>query len=64
MFSNDNDVYVASFGAEYSCSDKVENWLNRVTTIMRYTLNRLFAQSIESYEEKARDCWIFGGRHR
>lgn len=58
MFSKDHDEYVA-FSAECDCSGKVEDWLNRVTTIMRYTLNRLFAQSIESYEEKARDCWIF-----
>lgn len=58
MFSKDHDEYVA-FSAECNCSGKVEDWLNRVTTIMRYTLNRLFAQSIESYEEKARDCWIF-----
>lgn len=58
MFSKDHDEYVA-FRAECNCSGKVEDWLNRVTTIMRYTLNRLFAQSIESYEEKSRDCWIF-----
>lgn len=58
MFSKDHDEYVA-FSAECNCSGKVEDWLNRVTTIMRYTLNRLFAQSIESYEEKARDSWIF-----
>lgn len=58
MISKDHDEYVA-FSAECNCDGKVEDWLNRVTTIMRYTLNRLFAQSIESYEEKARDCWIF-----
>lgn len=59
MFSKDHDEYVA-FSAECNCSGKVEHWLNRVTAIMRYTLNRLFAQSIESYEEKSsRDCWIF-----
>lgn len=58
MFSKDHDEYVA-FSAECNCSGKVEDWLNRVTNIMRYTLNRLFAQSIESYEDKVRDCWIF-----
>lgn len=58
MFSKDHDEYVA-FSAECNCSGKVEDWLNRVTLNMRYTLNRLFAQSIESYGEKVRDCWIF-----
>lgn len=58
MFSKDHDEFVA-FSAECDCCGKVEEWLNRVTNVMRYTLNRLFAQSIESYEDKARDCWIF-----
>lgn len=57
MHSKDHDEFVG-FSAECNCSGKVEDWLNRVTNIMRYTLNRLFAQSIESYENKARDCWI------
>lgn len=58
MYSKDHDEYV-SFSSECNCSGKVEDWLNRVTNIMRHTLNRLFAQSIESYEDKARDSWIF-----
>lgn len=58
MYSKDHDEYVG-FSAECNCSGKVEDWLNRVTNIMRYTLNRLFSQSIESYEDKTRDCWIF-----
>lgn len=58
MYSKNHDEYVA-FCAECNCSGKVELWLNQVTNVMRYTLNRLFAQSIESYEKKARDIWIF-----
>lgn len=58
MYSKDHDEYVG-FCEECNCNGKVEDWLNRVTNIMRYTLNRLFAQSIESYEDKARDSWIF-----
>lgn len=58
MFSKDHNEYVG-FSADCNCSGKVEDWLNRVTNIMRYTLNRLFAHSIESYEDKARDSWIF-----
>lgn len=58
MFSKDHDEYVG-FSAECNCAGKVEDWLNRVTDVMRYTLNRLFAQSIDAYEEKARDVWVF-----
>lgn len=58
MYSKDHDEYVV-FSAECNCNGKVEDWLNRVTNIMRYTLNRLFAQSIELYEDKTRDSWIF-----
>lgn len=58
MYSKDHDEFVG-FSAECNCTGKVEDWLNRVTNIMRYTLNRLFAQSIESYEDKTRDSWIF-----
>lgn len=58
MFSKDHDEYVG-FSAECNCVGKVEDWLNRVTDVMRYTLNRLFAQSIDAYEEKPRDVWVF-----
>lgn len=58
MFSKDHGEYVG-FSAECNCSGKVEDWLNRVTDVMRYTLNRLFAQSIDAYEEKPRDVWVF-----
>lgn len=58
MYSKDHDEYVG-FSAACNCSGKVEDWLNRVTDVMRYTLNRLFAQSIDAYEDKSRDVWIF-----
>lgn len=58
MLSKDHNEYVG-FSAECNCTGKVEDWLNRVTDVMRYTLNRLFAQSIDAYEEKARDAWVF-----
>lgn len=58
MHSKDHDEYVA-FHAECNCSGKVEDWLNRVTNIMRFTLNRLFAQAIDAYDTKPRDVWVF-----
>lgn len=41
------------------CSGQVEVWLNRVTDSMRSTLLKCFADSVKSYEEVARDKWIF-----
>lgn len=58
MYSKEHDEYVG-FSAECNCSGKVEEWLNRVTDVMRYTLNRLFTQAIDAYDEKIRDAWIF-----
>lgn len=58
MYSKDHDEYVP-FSIECNCIGKVEGWLNQVTNVMRFTLNRLFGQSIECYEDKLRECWIF-----
>lgn len=38
---------------------KVEVWLNRVTETMRSTLHSLFREAIGTYEERARDAWVF-----
>lgn len=58
MYSKEHNEYV-EFVTECDCTGKVEDWLNRVTDVMRFTLNRYFAQSIDVYEDKSRDNWLF-----
>lgn len=58
MISKENEEYV-EFNGKCDCSGKVENWLNRVTDIMRVTLHRLFDLSVKAYVEKERDQWLF-----
>lgn len=58
MHSKDHDEYL-DFCSECNCSGKVEIWLNHITNLMRQTLNQLFVKSIDAYEEKARENWLF-----
>ncbi|KOB71033.1 Dynein heavy chain 9, axonemal, partial [Operophtera brumata] len=39
--------------------EHVEVWLNRVTDCMRLTLRDIFEHSVKSYEDKAREEWVF-----
>ncbi|KOB79417.1 Uncharacterized protein OBRU01_00328 [Operophtera brumata] len=39
--------------------EHVEVWLNRLTDCMRYTLRDIFEHSVKSYEDKAREEWVF-----
>ncbi|XP_055614548.1 dynein beta chain, ciliary, partial [Uranotaenia lowii] len=58
MISKENEEYVP-FKNNCDCGGKVEIWLNRVTDSMRATLHELFEKSVNAYEEKPRDQWIF-----
>lgn len=58
MHSKEHDEYVA-FLAECDCSGRVEDWLNKVTEVMRFTLHELFAKSVVAYDEKPREAWVF-----
>lgn len=58
MISKENEEHV-TFNATCDCSGKVEIWLNRVIDTMRSTLHNLFAEAVITYEDKARDAWIF-----
>lgn len=58
MISKENDEYV-EFLTGCECSGKVEVWLNRLTDYMRETLKDLFDKSVQAYEEKPREAWVF-----
>jgi dynein heavy chain, axonemal len=58
MISKENDEHV-DFKTKCDCSGKVEVWLNSVTEAMRSTLHKLFGASVQAYEDKARDIWVF-----
>ncbi|NXU59271.1 DYH17 protein, partial [Turnix velox] len=57
MFSQDEE-YVP-LDAECDLSGQVEVWLNRVLDSMRSTLRRLIPEAVVTYEEKAREQWVF-----
>lgn len=58
MQSKENDEIVG-FSGPCDCSGKVEIWLNRLTDKMRETLQELFQKSVEAYEDKPREVWVF-----
>ncbi|XP_064890245.1 dynein axonemal heavy chain 17 isoform X3 [Columba livia] len=57
MFSGDEE-YVP-FDADCDLSGQVEVWLNRVLGSMRATLRSLIPEALATYEEKAREQWVF-----
>ncbi|XP_041969099.1 dynein beta chain, ciliary-like [Aricia agestis] len=59
MISKENEEHVPFKAPCCDCSGKVEVWLNRVTDCMRLTLRDILEHSVRSYEEKARDEWVF-----
>lgn len=58
MHSKEHDEFV-TFLSDCDCSGRVEGWLNKVTQVMRSTLHALFAKSVEVYDEKPREMWVF-----
>ncbi|NWW98330.1 DYH17 protein, partial [Caloenas nicobarica] len=57
MFSSDEE-YVP-FDADCDLSGQVEVWLNHVLASMRSTLRSLIPEALATYEEKAREQWVF-----
>ncbi|XP_039265498.2 dynein beta chain, ciliary-like [Styela clava] len=57
MYSKEGE-YVP-FGDTCSCTGQVEMWLNRVMDAMRDTVRSEMSDSVVTYEEKARDQWLF-----
>ncbi|RDD42081.1 Dynein beta chain, ciliary [Trichoplax sp. H2] len=57
MFSKDGE-YV-DFNTSCSCTGQVETWLNRLLDTMRSTIKHQLTEAVVTYEEKARDQWIF-----
>ncbi|XP_076154706.1 dynein axonemal heavy chain 17-like isoform X2 [Alosa pseudoharengus] len=57
MYSQDNE-YVG-FDKDCDCSGQVEMWLNRVLDRMVETLRAEFGEAVQTYEEKAREQWLF-----
>ena len=41
------------------CTGPVESWLNKVMTESQKTINSNVADGVVTYEEKARDLWLF-----
>ena len=37
----------------------VESWLNKIMYQSQYTINTLIAEGVVTYEEKAREHWLF-----
>ncbi|GLG99540.1 Dynein beta chain [Gryllus bimaculatus] len=57
MYAKDSE-YVP-FCEPCDCSGKVEQWLIQLTITMRKTMRHNFEDCILTYEEKAREQWIF-----
>ncbi|XP_058845803.1 dynein axonemal heavy chain 17-like [Acipenser ruthenus] len=57
MYSKENE-YV-QFEAECDCSGQVEHWLTRVLEAMCSTLRNVMGDAVVTYEEKAREVWVF-----
>ncbi|CBY09824.1 unnamed protein product [Oikopleura dioica] len=57
MFSSERE-YV-DFQEECSCDGQVEVWLNRVMDSMRAAVRHYLAEAVVTYEEKAREKWLF-----
>ena len=57
MFSSERE-YV-DFQEECNCDGQVEVWLNRVMDSMRAAVRHYLAEAVVTYEEKAREKWLF-----
>ena len=57
MYSSEKE-YV-EFDQECDCSGQVELWLNRVMDSMRAAIRSQLSESVVTYEEKAREKWLF-----
>lgn len=57
MFSSERE-YV-DFEEECDCSGQVEVWLNRVMEAMRAAIRHYLSDAVVTYEEKAREKWLF-----
>lgn len=57
MYAKDGE-YV-TFDMTSECVGPVEVWLNKVQIRMRSSLRKSMAESVISYEEKAREQWLF-----
>ncbi|VEL08808.1 unnamed protein product [Protopolystoma xenopodis] len=57
MGAKDGEIVVLS--RECDLDGQVEVWLNRLLDEMRATMRHYLAEAVGSYEEKARDQWLF-----
>ena len=57
MFSSERE-YV-DFQVECDCTGQVEVWLNRIMDAMRDSIRYYLSDSVVTYEEKAREKWLF-----
>ena len=57
MYSSERE-YV-EFEEECDCDGQVEVWLNRVMDSMRAAIRSYLSDSVVTYEEKAREKWLF-----
>ena len=57
MYSGEGE-YVP-FGEPVWCTGAVENWLNQIMYMSQDTINDMIADGVVTYEEKARDLWLF-----
>uniref|UniRef100_T1IU37 Dynein beta chain, ciliary n=1 Tax=Strigamia maritima TaxID=126957 RepID=T1IU37_STRMM len=53
------DGETVALGKEISCDGQVETWLSRVLLGMRTTVRDYMQEAVITYEEKAREVWIF-----
>lgn len=58
MYAKDGE-YVEFANCEMSCEGAVEAWLNRLQLVMRITMRHYFGEAVITYEEKAREQWLF-----
>ena len=57
MYSKDGE-YV-DFDKPCVCVGQVESWLNTLLDTMHSTIRHEFTEAVVTYEEKAREQWIF-----
>ena len=57
MYSGEGE-YV-EFKEPVWCTGPVETWLNKIMTESQSTINSNVSEGVVTYEEKARDLWLF-----
>ena len=57
MYSGESE-YV-EFKESVWCTGPVENWLNKIMHESQRTINSLISEGVVTYEEKAREAWLF-----